>query len=325
MRPPSYTLLENLKRIMRSIKFFGKRKRSLRTTAYDSTMYWDCEKHGEPSSREVYLPARVWDALNPSERYASVADLCAHAGEQLPIQIVKLIARDILRELEKLHALSGTHGDINPNTILLSPTDMRCLIFEFCNGSQTSLALSESSAGTLFDEFLASADSNPIFRLSTVPTVPEDGYYLTYADSPALHAPEYILGGPCDSSTDIWSLGCVLFELLTGEALFDPQFQTVELGLSSDESHLIQIIELFGTFPLDMVLSGKYSQRWFTQEGNLKIDTTYYPISLATVLQRKIARRDVVGTAAFLDGLLQLQPDHREKPKDIVNHLWFVT
>ena len=58
-----------------------------------------------------------------------------------------------------------------------------------------------------------------------------------------------------------------LFELLTGEALFDPQFQTVELGLSSDESHLIQMIELFGTFPLNMVLSGRYSQRWFTQEG----------------------------------------------------------
>ena len=110
MRPPSYSLLENLKRIMRSIKFFAKLKRSLRTTACDSTMYWDCEKHGEPSSREVYLPARVWDALNPSERYASVADLCAHTGEQLPIQIVKLIARDILRELETIHASCGAHG-----------------------------------------------------------------------------------------------------------------------------------------------------------------------------------------------------------------------
>ena len=107
---------------------------------------------------------------------------------------------------------------------------MKSLIFQFCNGSQTSLALSESSAGTLFDEFLASADSNPIFRLSTVPTgkrfrslsclkfaadhceVPEDGHRLTYADSPALHAPEYILGGPCDSSTDIWTLGCVVWK-----------------------------------------------------------------------------------------------------------------
>ena len=74
-----------------------------------------------------------------------------------------------------------------------------------------------------------------------------------------------------------------LFELLTGEALFDPQFQTVELGLSSDESHLIQIIELFGTFPLNMVLSGRYSQRWFTQEGK---GPRNFELSIATMLKQ---------------------------------------
>jgi len=51
---------------------------------------------------EVYLPGYLWDALNPTERYASVADLCAHIGDQLPIQVVKLIARDVLRALQDL-------------------------------------------------------------------------------------------------------------------------------------------------------------------------------------------------------------------------------
>lgn len=61
-----------------------------------------------PSTEEVYLPGHVWDALNPTERFASVADLCAHIGDQLPIQLVKLIARDVLRGLDDFHNTRGT-------------------------------------------------------------------------------------------------------------------------------------------------------------------------------------------------------------------------
>jgi len=57
---------------------------------------------------EVYLPGYLWDALNPTERYASVADLCAHIGDQLPIQVVKLISRDVLRALQDLGG--GAHN-----------------------------------------------------------------------------------------------------------------------------------------------------------------------------------------------------------------------
>ena len=61
----------------------------------------------QPCSKEVYLPGHLWDALNPTERFASVADLCAHVGDQLPIQVVKLIARDVLRGLDDFHNTSG--------------------------------------------------------------------------------------------------------------------------------------------------------------------------------------------------------------------------
>lgn len=57
---------------------------------------------------EEYLPGYLWDAQDPGERYASVNDLCAHVGDRLPIQVVKLIARDVLRGLENLHETHGT-------------------------------------------------------------------------------------------------------------------------------------------------------------------------------------------------------------------------
>ena len=60
-----------------------------------------------------------------------------------------------------------------------------------------------------------------------------------------------------------------LYELLSGERLFDPFFQTEELGLSIEESHLIQMIELFGEFPRQLLATGEYSSRWFTESGTL--------------------------------------------------------
>lgn len=36
-------------------------------------------------------------------------------------------------------------------------------------------------------------------------------------------SPEAILGARYDTSADIWSVGCMIFELLTGDYLFDPQ------------------------------------------------------------------------------------------------------
>ncbi|KIM36903.1 hypothetical protein M413DRAFT_424015 [Hebeloma cylindrosporum] len=257
---------------------------------------------------EVYLPGYLWDALNPTERYASVADLCAHIGDQLPIQVVKLIARDVLRGLQDLHGSGATHNNINPNNILLSPTDLRALISQLRAETQTSLRPSELSIG---------------FPCATPPSVLEIPQRLEYIDRQALNAPEAILGAPYGATSDMWALGCVIFELLTSEALFDPAFQTVELGITPEESHLIQMIEVFGELPLDVIRMGKLSDQWFTRDGALRIETTYYPIALGTVLERHIERRDVAQATAFLDTLLKVRPEDRSRAEDVIDHPWF--
>ena len=55
----------------------------------------------------------------------------------------------------------------------------------------------------------------------------------------------------------------------------------------------------------------------------MRLNTTYYPISLSSVIERHIEKNDVVGTVAFLNMLLSLRPDDRARPCDIVNHRWF--
>lgn len=121
---------------------------------------------------EICLPGRDWDVLGEveDERYASLADLCTHVGEQLPTQVVKLIARDVLRELEHLHDARGVvHSDINTHNIILSSRDMRALITQISAESPTSLRPSCSSLDFFVDvNSMLTSTSLPVFRLSSI-------------------------------------------------------------------------------------------------------------------------------------------------------------
>jgi len=57
--------------------------------------------------------------------------------------------------------------DINPNTILLSPTDLKSLISQLRAETQTSLRPSELSVGNLFNgDGVVLPDGTSVFRLS---------------------------------------------------------------------------------------------------------------------------------------------------------------
>ncbi|KAF8058511.1 kinase-like domain-containing protein [Lyophyllum atratum] len=290
-----------------------------------------------PASRveEDQLSTRGWSASDVGERYSSVADLRAHIGlGQLPIQVVKLIARDVLRGLENLHEARGiAHGVLCLNNIMLSPRDMRALVSQL-SAEQPSLLRSEASFETMFLDVnsMLTSTSQPVFTLSSVEAgdsdrdTMEDGQGLrSVMEGRALRAPEIIMGAPYESSADIWILGCLIYELLTGESLFDPQFQTLDLGLTSEESHLIQMIEIFGPFHPEMLDACPKADQWFTDTCTLRIETTYYPVTLETILQARIEADDVASTAAFLEMVLQLDPKERFKARDLINHPWFMS
>ena len=54
-----------------------------------------------------------------------------------------------------------------------------------------------------------------------------------------------ILGQGYDTSTDLWSLACMVFELATGDLLFDPR-EAKDRSYSRDEDHLALMMELAG-------------------------------------------------------------------------------
>lgn len=103
-------------------------------------------------------------------------------------------------------------------------------------------------------------------------------------------SPESVLG--CldyDTSTDIWSIGCMIFELLTGDFLFDPQ---PGKSWDRDEDHLALMLELLGihSFP-HTYFSGnskcQFYEKYFKRNGKLRNiqDLRYW--SLKDVLHEK--------------------------------------
>ncbi|ETV80188.1 CMGC/SRPK protein kinase [Aphanomyces astaci] len=137
-------------------------------------------------------------------------------------------------------------------------------------------------------------------------------------------SPEVILGQNYDQSTDMWSMGCFVFELATGELLFDPKSSK---SYSRDEDHLAQMIELLGRIPKTFASNGKFSSEFFNRKGELKKIHNLKYWALKDVLAEKyeLGTVDADAFAAFLETMLRFQPSKRITASEVLNHPWLNT
>ncbi|KAG6889371.1 hypothetical protein C0995_001436 [Termitomyces sp. Mi166 len=136
-------------------------------------------------------------------------------------------------------------------------------------------------------------------------------------------APEAILGRrDWDARADIWSVACVVFELLTSEFLFDPHGQGERF--TKDDDHMAQIIELLGDFPLEVKMGGKYSRELFDHAGNLRYIHELRPWPLNRVMTEKYGYSDSDSAALsdFLLPMLAIDMRERAHARDMLDHSW---
>ncbi|KAJ9649635.1 serine/threonine protein kinase, CMGC [Coniosporium apollinis] len=132
-------------------------------------------------------------------------------------------------------------------------------------------------------------------------------------------SPEVILGAKWGASTDVWSMAAMVFELITGDYLFDPQSGT---KYGKDDDHIAQIIELLGPFPKSLCIAGKWSQEIFNRKGELRNIHRLRHWALPDVLKEKyhFNVEDAKKIADFLLPMLELLPADRANAGGMSNH-----
>lgn len=133
-------------------------------------------------------------------------------------------------------------------------------------------------------------------------------------------SPEVLLGSNWGASADIWSMGCLVFELLNGDYLFDPHSGE---KYGKDDDHIAQIIELLGRMSSQVMLTGQWTSEYFNRWGELRNIQKLRPRSLVEVLKEyHYSNEEAEMLASFLLPMLELNPKRRADAGGMSNHPW---
>ena len=135
----------------------------------------------------------------------TLSDIIARARTGLPIEQVLDIARQIVDALDAAHERGIIHRDLKPANIKVTP-DRTVKVLDF------GLA---KALGADTDERDATTSRSP--TITSPAALTRDGVIL---GTVAYMSPEQARGRTVDKRIDIWSFGCVLFEMLTGRRAF---------------------------------------------------------------------------------------------------------
>ncbi|RLN92055.1 hypothetical protein BBJ28_00017065 [Nothophytophthora sp. Chile5] len=209
---------------------------------------------------------------------------------------LKKIAVEVLEALDTLHSMGLVHCDLKPENILIRN-------FSAC----TIKVIDFGSACFTTDEL------------------------TSYVQSRSYRAPEVILGLVYDEKIDLWSLGCIMAEMFTGEVLFRNDSEQTLLARilatieNADTDACGWCDSLAGPIPAPLLDGREDLQTQLTDTGLFKVDHMGNGVLAASLIAPSL--EDAVPTGdqqflAFLHALLQIDPARRLSARQALTHPW---
>lgn len=134
-------------------------------------------------------------------------------------------------------------------------------------------------------------------------------------------SPEVIIGADYNTSADVWSFACTIFEMITGDFLFEPRKGQ---NYDKDDDHLAQMMELLGRMPKNLALSGKNSKKFFDSKGHLRriSGLNFWPLKKVLVEKYRIKEDEAMSLADFLLPMLSWNHETRASAYEMLQHPW---
>src|SRR5215469_4838089 len=181
----------------------------------------------------------------------------------LPIEQAIEIGIEIADALDKAHRRGIIHRDLKPGNIMLTAGGAKLMDFGLAKPSGPSAPLSAN----IDDLFTPSSPTSPLAVLTggTTPLTVAGTIIGTFQ----YMAPEQIEGKEADARSDIFALGAVLYEMLTGKRAFEGKSQiSVASAILEKEPQPIREIKPMTPAALDQVirrcLAKDPDERWQT-------------------------------------------------------------
>ena len=182
--------------------------------------------------------------------HGSLKDMLTKAGGTLPENVIGYCIFQVLEGLRDLHRDGYVHCDLKPENILIK-SYKKCEVKIIDLGSSC-------------------------FR--------SDNLSL-YVQSRSYRAPEVILGLPYDEKIDLWSLGCILAELCSGEVQSSYHYKLCLYTETSNNKNscvfqvlfpneavamiLARIVAVLGPIETVMLEKGQETDKYFTKEFDI--------------------------------------------------------
>jgi serine/threonine-protein kinase SRPK3 len=248
----------------------------------------------------------------------------------LPIQMVKKIAFDVLTSINYIHQQGIIHTDLKPENILLSK--QTTLSNEgFVKPDSSFMKRDEKNRLLLYDV----DERNRIMECTPLAFVTDFGNACDNTDrcvpitTTEYRSPEAILEDiNFTTATDMFSIGCIFFELLTGDYLFDVNGERD--SESKNEKHLLMIFELMGqvgslsSIQLPVSIQSEKIDDYFKKDRTVNFTNTLDIWGLQNILERKYKFDpiDALMIADFLNPMLQVDPVLRISAEDALKDPW---
>lgn len=233
----------------------------------------------------------------------------------LPMSLTKKITYQILEGLKHIHSRNIIHTDIKLDNVLITNH-----IENIKTNKDINIKICDFGTSHLIS-------NKCTFGIGTI----------DYS------APECIIGYPYGTGIDIWALGCIIFELVTGVCLFDYSryYEDASQGSSgfSTESYenendktqiefllLCMMKVILGGFPSKVFKKGKYYDNYFDYKGRLRFKPLFLEdegeIINVLIDEFKFEKNEASELNNFLVKLLCIDPNKRANVNDLLNLEW---